>query len=474
MKKIKRIFIILTLIITLFTSSYSRVDAAAIPIGIGLKAILTYGLVAIGGLVAVDYTLKEDLDKAQAQQFYDEYTDVMDKELEEYAEKTGRSDIYYNFKDNNYWRKNQPFIPDFTWTDELKKLFKDFAEDFRSKFQEFPTEYAFFSQYGTIAQALDHNKTIGVRGVYSNFLGNNQGALFVFKVDKLEDDSSYNFIFVNDSNIIIERLNDDEIRIKPSTTGVKSILTGVVPNIQSYRYYVTDLSDDAIPIAVYKYDNTTINSVIDLPDGSVDDLKKEGKLIGGNKDILVEDAEWVKDVKKKGKSIYDVDVTHLDGDMDSDGNYIKKNTIPVIPDHVWVDAIDKKIPWDKLIQYPDAIIHDNDDVIVNTPEYPDNSKPDVYVPQNIDPGDNPELVRTDLKMVFPFCIPFDLIDAIKLFNAPPKAPVFEIPVPMGDLAQETVTVDLSSFEPVAQIFRNCMTILFIIFLIMATRHLIKG
>lgn len=474
MKKIKRFFMILILSITLFTTSYTRVEAIAIPTAITWKAILTYGLAAVAGIVATEDMINHHADSAQ--RFYDEYTEIMDQELEEYAEETDRADIYYNFKDNNHWRKDKPFIPDVEWSDDIKKLLKDFGNHIRSKFQQFPTEHTFFSQYGTIAESLDSNGTFGVRSVYKHFTGykNETGALFVFKENDNETNSAYVFVSVNDSKIIIEYY-EDGIRIKPSTTGVSSVRKNSFPNHLDYAYFVADLTNDYKLIDVYEYPNVTIDSVIDLPDSrTTDELKEEGLLIGGNKDIKVEDAEWVKNVKKKGKSIDDVDIIHLDGDMDVDGNYIPSNTIPVIPDDVWIEAIEKNIPWDNLIQYPDVIIHDDDDVVVNTPEYPDDNVPDVYVPKNINAGDNPELVRTDLKMVFPFCIPFDLIDAIKLFNAPPRAPVFEIPVPMGDLAQESVTIDLSSFEPVAQITRICFTILFIISLIVATRHLIKG
>lgn len=479
MKKIKRIFIILILSITLFTNTYTRVEAV-IPTAITWKAIVTYGMAAIAGLVVVDDLVNE---AKEAKRKYDEYTETIDEELEEYAEETDRADIYYNFKDNNYWRNDKPFFPDVEWSDDIKKLFKDFGNHIRSKFQEFPTHHTFFSQYGTIADYLDDDETTrNLRLLYDEFLERKVGALFVFENisdEELEENLKYEFVYIYHKNIKITYFYDSsspEMNLRQANrfNNAYKAKFGDSDYFNNTSGFVFS-TDDYKMIDVYEYPNVNIDSVIALPDSrTADELKKEGLLIGGNKDIMVENAEWVKDVKKKGKSIDDVDILHLDGDMDTDGNYIPSNTIPVIPDDVWIDAIEKNIPWDNLIQYPDIIIHDDDDIVVNTPEYPDDNVPDVYVPKNINAGDNPELVRTDLKRVFPFCIPFDLIDAIKLFNAPPRAPVFEIPVPMGDLAQESVTIDLSSFEPVAQITRICFTILFIFSLIMATRHLIKG
>jgi hypothetical protein len=76
---------------------------------------------------------------------------------------------------------------------------------------------------------------------------------------------------------------------------------------------------------------------------------------------------------------------------------------------------------------------------------------------------------------FPFSIPFTLIAVFTVLNAKAEAPVFAIPfaVPMLGIHEE-ITVDLSMFEPVINILRWLLTLLFIFGLTMATRALIKG
>lgn len=93
--------------------------------------------------------------------------------------------------------------------------------------------------------------------------------------------------------------------------------------------------------------------------------------------------------------------------------------------------------------------------------------------------------KTDLRLVFPFCIPFDLVHLIQAFEAEPKAPVFEFPVDM-ELTNpftekkildyhHTFELDMSDFEPVIKILRIFEIIFFIIGLLMITRQqMIKG
>lgn len=98
---------------------------------------------------------------------------------------------------------------------------------------------------------------------------------------------------------------------------------------------------------------------------------------------------------------------------------------------------------------------------------------------------NPDDYKADLRLVFPFCIPFDLVHLIQAFEAEPEAPVFEFPL---DLELEnpwtgkkildyhhTFKLDMSDYEPVIKIFRIFEIIFFIIGLLMITRQqMIKG
>ncbi|MDD7218883.1 MAG: hypothetical protein PUI16_02660 [Clostridia bacterium] len=120
----------------------------------------------------------------------------------------------------------------------------------------------------------------------------------------------------------------------------------------------------------------------------------------------------------------------------------------------------------------------------------DPENPDITVtpdPENpdVDDGDPMTDYKTDLRLVFPFCIPFDLIHLIKAFDAEPQAPVFEFPVdieftnPFNQKKildyHETFKLDMSDYEDVIKILRIFEVIFFIIGLLMITRqHMIKG
>lgn len=104
-------------------------------------------------------------------------------------------------------------------------------------------------------------------------------------------------------------------------------------------------------------------------------------------------------------------------------------------------------------------------------------------PEN--PDVDPDAYKADLRDVFPFCIPFDLIRLLKVFQAEPRAPVFEIPVdlefnnPFNSQKiidyHEVFVLDFADFEEVAKIFRAFQVVLFIIGLLMITRsQMIKG
>lgn len=85
-----------------------------------------------------------------------------------------------------------------------------------------------------------------------------------------------------------------------------------------------------------------------------------------------------------------------------------------------------------------------------------------------------EGLTRDWKMVFPFCIPFDMIDLIRAFEAEPKAPYFEIPI-KSELFQfeYMIEIDLKDFDEIARIFRLGETALFLIGLALVTGKVIK-
>lgn len=69
-----------------------------------------------------------------------------------------------------------------------------------------------------------------------------------------------------------------------------------------------------------------------------------------------------------------------------------------------------------------------------------------------------------LKDKFPFSLPWDLTAAVNLLVAPPVPPKFELPI-----LTETIDIDFTQFESLAQISRSFFTIIFIVTLIILTR-----
>lgn len=80
----------------------------------------------------------------------------------------------------------------------------------------------------------------------------------------------------------------------------------------------------------------------------------------------------------------------------------------------------------------------------------------------------------DLKQYFPFCIPFDLYAFFTCLNADPVAPVIEWLIPFPGSEGYSMEIDLSVFDPVAQVLRRLQLLLFCVGLAFKTRDLIKG
>lgn len=80
----------------------------------------------------------------------------------------------------------------------------------------------------------------------------------------------------------------------------------------------------------------------------------------------------------------------------------------------------------------------------------------------------------DLQKIFPFCIPFDIIDCFKLFKAEPETPRVEIPIHFGIVEKDyTFVIDLKDFNNVALMLRSSLLIVFVVGLGFATRNVIK-
>lgn len=111
------------------------------------------------------------------------------------------------------------------------------------------------------------------------------------------------------------------------------------------------------------------------------------------------------------------------------------------------------------------------------PDKPDPDKPDPDTPSNPDMPKKPswDTIVADLTEIFPFCMPFDFVKLINKLDAEPKAPHFEIPVKIEFAGvDDKIVVDLKDWDPVAKVSRTCMTLVFLVGLIFATRGIIKG
>ena len=110
---------------------------------------------------------------------------------------------------------------------------------------------------------------------------------------------------------------------------------------------------------------------------------------------------------------------------------------------------------------------------------PDN--PDAPGTDDVDP----DKYKTDLRLVFPFCIPFDLIHLLEVLDAEPEAPRFEIPVNIeaeNPFTKKkivdyhtTIVIDMSDYEEPVKVIRIFEIMFFILGLMLITRqHMIKG
>lgn len=125
-------------------------------------------------------------------------------------------------------------------------------------------------------------------------------------------------------------------------------------------------------------------------------------------------------------------------------------------------------------EVPDYIKQYINDLKVDPNPAPDNPDNPV-IPDDPDNPTNNDTFLADLKHLFPFCIPFDLVDCFKLFNAEPVTPRVEFPVHFGIINYEhTFVIDLKDFNNVAVVCRSTFLIVYMVGLILATRALIKG
>lgn len=144
---------------------------------------------------------------------------------------------------------------------------------------------------------------------------------------------------------------------------------------------------------------------------------------------------------------------------------LRNPAIPGIDDatHMPVD-----IPYDDTVD-PAPTIDD-------PPADPDTPTPVINPSVPADPNIAIEPLTLPLKNVFPFCIPFDIVDMLRMLNAEPVAPKYTVNWTIPFINQNfSFTVDLSPFNNVASILRIMELIAFCVGLAFVTRSMfIRG
>ena len=142
-------------------------------------------------------------------------------------------------------------------------------------------------------------------------------------------------------------------------------------------------------------------------------------------------------------------------------------------DKVGVGVIDRTEEGSKVI--------DEDGVTTKDWVYADSTTtvPDITIPNE---GEVSKELKNytfaGMEKIFPFCLPFDMIDFIKVLDATPQAPHFKYAFPYpttSGMKTFEIDIDLSPFDSVAELLRDMECLLFIMGLVLVTRsRMIRG
>ena len=142
-------------------------------------------------------------------------------------------------------------------------------------------------------------------------------------------------------------------------------------------------------------------------------------------------------------------------------------------DQVGVGVIDRTEEGSKVI--------DEDGVTTKDWVYADSTTtvPDITIPNEGEVSKElSNYTFAGLEKIFPFCLPFDMIDFIKVLDAPAQAPHFKwsFPYPTtSGMKTYEIDIDLSPFDSVAELLRDMECLLFIMGLVLVTRsRMIRG
>lgn len=149
--------------------------------------------------------------------------------------------------------------------------------------------------------------------------------------------------------------------------------------------------------------------------------------------------------------------------------------VPVIVYPDYLPGAETQNPVDVLENGGDVIIKNPgkiEDLIGTNPQTIVTFPP--YVPPPPDPSFNDFRAPNLIFQKFPFSIPWDLVAAVSILQAPPKDPVWEIPFHIESINfTYDFELDLTKYESFIRVFRWFLSGLFIVGLIAGTKKLMK-
>ena len=190
------------------------------------------------------------------------------------------------------------------------------------------------------------------------------------------------------------------------------------------------------------------------------------------------------------ESIGSVDIDGTTYDVNGDGTVtIGDNTIPINDDgSVTVDGNPYYPDYD-VSPYPGTSIGDLITTIINNIDVTEDTKTDtddliddaeIEVPQEIADSELSSLTMPKtIATVFPFCIPWDFYNGIKLLSAEPEAPRFEVPFEIPEYKsfpgfKKMIVVDFSEYYSAFAVVRWTMFTIFMFGLCFVTFKIVKG
>ncbi|RHP49158.1 hypothetical protein [Clostridium sp. AF32-12BH] len=205
------------------------------------------------------------------------------------------------------------------------------------------------------------------------------------------------------------------------------------------------------------------------------DGEKDYNYVGGVGEAGVDDTDVVNKGAKEGETEVSLPWSpDLSLDDLLRGLLTGDNTWTDILEKLGVGVIDRTAEGDMIID-EDGVTTKKWEYAPAVPTTPDVTLPDASTKPSKELGN---YTFAGLEKIFPFCLPFDAIDFVKVLEAEPQAPHFTFPIkyPTGNgWATYDIDIDLSPFDVAAEILRDMECLLFIVGLIMVTRsQMIRG